>query len=123
MTANTHNLISTVAAEVAAGDVLTMPQVARRCGSTRQGRPVHPATPLRWVFNGVRTPDGRRIKLEAVRCGRWVTSLAAFQRFLEAQTPSLETDSTPQPRTPTRTAKRREREIQAAGKQLETMGL
>jgi Protein of unknown function (DUF1580) len=82
-TLDTRLLTATVAAEVAAGDVITMPQVARRCGSTRQGRPVHPATPLRWVFDGVKTPSGR-IKLEAVRCGgRWVTSLATFQRFTE----------------------------------------
>jgi hypothetical protein len=116
MSANTHTLTSTVAAEVAAGDVITMPQVARRCASTRQSKPVHPSTPLRWVLDGVKTPDGRRVKLEACRCGgRWVTSSAAFQRFVEAQTPYLDTEPAPRTTTPTQAANRAER----AGKELE----
>jgi hypothetical protein len=99
MKTNLHSNPSTVAAEVAAGDVVTMPQVARRCASTRQGKPVHPSTPLRWVFHGVRTLGNRRVKLEACRCGgRWVTSSAAFLRFLEAQTPV--SGSSAAPRTP-----------------------
>src|SRR5437773_2658802 len=100
MTATTQTFTSEVAAEVAAGDVLSCPQIARRCASTRQGRPVHPATVLRWILDGVRTHDGRKVKLEACRCGgRWVTSSAAFQRFLSNQTPDLESDPAPRPRT------------------------
>src|SRR5229473_3410516 len=95
-----------VAAEVANGDVLTCPQLARRGPSTRQGKPLHPSTVLRWILDGVKTADGRRVKLEACRCGgRWVTSAAAFQRFVEAQTPLLEAN--PAPRTPTTTERAR----------------
>jgi hypothetical protein len=118
MIANTHTLTSSVAAEVAAGDVVTMPQVARQCASTRQGKPVHPSTPLRWVLDGVKTPDGRRVKLEACRCGgRWVTSKAAFLRFVEAQTPTPRADKAPRMPTPTQAAKRAGR----AGEELERM--
>jgi hypothetical protein len=110
MQANQQLSPPSVAAEVAAGDMLTMLQLARRCASTRQSKPVHPSTPLRWAFCGVKTPDGRRVKLEACRCGgRWVTSVAAFQRFVEAQTPSLDADTsrpTPRPTQRTRAAER-----------------
>jgi Protein of unknown function (DUF1580) len=120
MNANTQTLTSIVAAEVAAGDVMTMPQIARRCASTRESKPVHPSTPLRWVLDGVKTPDGRLVKLEACRCGgRWVTSAAAFQRFVEAQTPSVEADPMPRLPTPTQKAKRAER----AAKALEQLGI
>jgi hypothetical protein len=116
MSAKAQDLTSTVAAEVAVGDVLTMPQVARRGPSTRQGKPLHPSTALRWVLKGVKTRDGRRVRLEAVRCGgRWVTSKAAFQRFLSAQTPNLNTNSAPQTPTATQLATRANR----AGKELE----
>jgi Protein of unknown function (DUF1580) len=116
MQANAQLSPPSVAAEVAAGDVVTMPQVARQCASTRQGKPVHPSTPLRWVFDGVKTPDGRRVKLEACRCGgRWVTSKAAFLRFVERQTPSPRSDAAPQTTTPAQAAKRAER----AGTELE----
>jgi hypothetical protein len=109
---------SVVAAEVAAGDVITMPQIARRCASTRQGKPVHPSTPLRWVFLGVKTPDGRRVKLEACRCGgRWVTSNAAFERFLKKQTPIL--GDNPAQQEATQSLK----DAEDAGAKLEMIGM
>jgi hypothetical protein len=116
MSANTQTLTSIVAVEVAAGDVNTMPQIARRCASTRQGKPVHPSTPLRWVFLGVKTPDGRRVKLEACRCGgRWVTSSAAFERFLGAQTPVLDADASPARCTSKKSAELVEQELEKLG--------
>ena len=120
MSANTQTLTSTVAAEVAAGDVLTCPQLARRCPSTRQSRPLHPSTVLRWMLSGVRTAAGLTVRLEAVRLGgRWVTSAAAYQRFVEAQTPSLKANPMPRTPTPTQAAKRAER----AAKALEQVGI
>lgn len=47
---------------------------------------VHSATPHRWATDGVLLPDGRRLKLEAVKlAGRLVTSRAAVFRFIERQ--------------------------------------
>jgi hypothetical protein len=116
MQASLQSLPSAVAAEVANGDVLTCPQLARRGPSTRQGKPLHPSTVLRWILQGVKTPDGRRVKLEACRYGgRWVSSLAAFQRFLEAQTPKLDAAA----HTPTQT--NRAQRAERAGKVLEKM--
>jgi hypothetical protein len=120
MSATNQTLTSTVAAEVAAGDVLTCPQVARRAPSTRQGRPLHPSTVLRWMLSGVRTANGRTVRLEAVRLGgRWVTSAAAYRRFVVAQTPTL--DETPPLHVPTPT--QRAKAAERAGRQLDKIGL
>jgi len=118
MTPQTPTL--TVAAEVAAGDVLTCPEVARRGPSTRQGKRLHPSTVLRWVLHGVRTPTGQRVRLEAVRLGgRWVTSVSALERFIAAQTPSLDGESHPTPRS----RGQRLRATERAADELESMGI
>jgi hypothetical protein len=67
--------------------LMPLSQVARRLGSLRGGRPVHPTTVGRWVVAGRRLPDGRRVRLEAVRIhGQWVTSWPAVLRYLAEQT-------------------------------------
>jgi hypothetical protein len=54
---------------------------------------------LRWVLDGVPGPDGRRVRLEALRLGgRWVTSAEALQRFGERLTPAGPADAAPAPR-------------------------
>jgi hypothetical protein len=64
---------------------LGLAQAARHLPPGRNGRPTHPATLVRWIVQGARAADGRRVHLEAVRLGaRWVTSAAALQRFAEA---------------------------------------
>src|SRR5262249_45716324 len=70
--------------------VLSVTQAARRCGRFRGDRPTHPSTITRWILAGAKTPDGRQIRLEAVRLGgKWVTSEEALLRFAQAQTPEL----------------------------------
>jgi hypothetical protein len=72
--------------EIARGDGLGVAEAARRFPPARADRPCHPATVTRWMLHGVRTRDGRTVRLEGVRCGgRWVTSEAAIERFLLAQ--------------------------------------
>jgi hypothetical protein len=45
----------------------------------------------RWILRGVPGPDGRRVRLEAVRCGgKWLASREALQRFTEAITPRFD---------------------------------
>ncbi len=40
---------------------------------------------LRWVLKGLKGPEGRFVRLEAMRLGcRWITSREAIQRFAEA---------------------------------------
>jgi hypothetical protein len=54
--------------------LLDLPQHDPR---SRNGRPIHYTTALRWAQRGI-----RGVRLEAVRLGhRWVTSLEALDRF------------------------------------------
>jgi len=57
----------------------------------RGGEPTPFSTLLRWGLYGWATPDGRRVRLEAVRLGhRWMTSHDALQRLAQRLTPPLE---------------------------------
>ncbi|MBL8800281.1 MAG: hypothetical protein JNM56_40745 [Planctomycetia bacterium] len=107
--------------EVTAGKGLTLSQLIKHSPAARRnGRPVTLPTVLRWVLDGSPGPDGKRIKLEAVRmAGRWISSCAALQRWIAAQTPLLEGEPTPVPRTPGK----RQRASEKAGKQLDKVGI
>jgi hypothetical protein len=110
--------MSPIFEEIARGQGQTLNQLARLFPPARRGKPVSLSCILRWVINGIRLPDGSVVRLEAARCsGRWLSSPAAIQRFLAAQTPSLPPVGTP-PRTPrqrSRADERARRELAAAG--------
>lgn len=93
-TLTTEHPSARVAREVAAGDVLTASQAARRRPAHR-GKRGWGSTTWRHIVYGVKRWDGQIIRLEAVRVGRkWVTSEAALIRFWAALTPNF--SSTPQ---------------------------
>jgi hypothetical protein len=79
------------------------------------------STVWRWVLKGLRTNDGRLIRLEAVRLGgRWVTSREAIARFTEALTPKPDDDPPgPAPRTPAQ----RKRDLRTADEKLAAIGV
>src|SRR5262245_56351012 len=111
---------SAISAEVLDGAGLSLSQAARRFPPFRENKPVAPSTVFRWIASGVRLPDGSRVRLEAVRLGgRWLTSSPAIERFIARQTPNLNADPSPTPRT----ARQRQRVAEAAGKELEQMGI
>jgi hypothetical protein len=86
----------------------------------RYGRPVSLSCVLRWVLDGVKLPDGRRVRLEAIRLGgRWLTSREALQRFAEAQTPNPDLSTQELPRTQTS----RRRASDRAAKELDRIGI
>jgi hypothetical protein len=90
---------------------------ARLFGSFRQNKPTNPATIFRWCVQGVKLPDGRRVRLEHVRLSnRLLTSRAACVRFLEAQ----QTDPAPAPALDS--PARRVRDADAAGRRLDEKG-
>jgi len=107
--------------EVTAGEGLTLSRLAKHCPAARRnGRPVSLPTLLRWVLEGSPGPDGQRIKLEAVRmAGRWISSRAALQRWIAAQSPQTEGEPVPAPRSPGK----RQRSSDRAGKQLTEHGV
>jgi hypothetical protein len=108
-----------ILAEIAAGLGLPLSQASRRFPSARQDRPVSPSCVWRWIFKGVRLPDGRIVRLEAARlAGRWLTSGPAIERFLAAQTPTVDAPTAP-PRSPAQRRKASER----AAAELEKLGI
>ena len=68
--------------------LLYLRDAARILPSSRQGKPVHPSTILRWILNGVRRrSDGSIVRLEALRMpGGWATTEDALSEFFRQQT-------------------------------------
>lgn len=80
-------------AELVNGEGIGLAAASKHFPPCRSGRPTHPASLSRWITSGVRTPDGRTVRLEACRhAGKWLTSRAAIARFLRAQQPAPSTD-------------------------------
>jgi hypothetical protein len=103
-----------------AESLMSLAQAARQLPPGRRGRPVGLSCVLRWVLHGVPGPDGRRVRLEAVRLGgRWVTSREAIQRFAERLTPLVEGA----PAAASRTPERRRRASERAAAKLEHLGI
>jgi hypothetical protein len=109
-----------VSTEILAGAGLSISQASRRFPPYRENKPIAPSTVFRWMLNGVRLPDGSRVRLEAVRLGgRWLTSAPAIERFIARQTPSLETDSGPR----SRSARTNTLAAEQAARELEQLGV
>lgn len=104
-------------------DVINLRDVVDLIPSVRtgkHGKRLHYATLWRWVRRGVKTPDGGTVRLEARKCGsRWVTSHAAVERFLAAQTPMLDSEAVSVPRTPSR----RQRDADDVERRLDRIGI
>ena len=99
---------------------ISLTQAAAMLPTGRRGRPVHLSCVMRWILSGASAPDGRRVRLDAIRIGgRWITSREALQRFAEALTPDVMVSPISTPRTPTR----RQRASERAARQLEDLGI
>src|SRR5687767_11570960 len=104
---------------------ISLSQAAKLVPPARLGRPVSASCLWRWFREGVRTADGRRVHLEALRVvNRYVTSEPAVRRFILAQQPGttagqLASDGKPAPRTPGQRARADEQ----AARILEAKGL
>src|ERR1700719_63908 len=104
-----------MAAKILSEKVLGLAQAGNRFPAHRGKGRISPVTIWRWVSQGVRTPDGRHVHLEAVRLGgRWLTSEEALIRFAAAQTPQTDAESSPCAPEPTLTQHRHA--AQEAGK-------
>jgi hypothetical protein len=97
---------------------LSLSQAAKTLPPGRRGQPVTLSCLLRWILNGVKTPDGV-VRLEAIRMGRrWITSIEALERFADKQTPRPHEWPHSSP-----SVKQRQRASQRAERDLEKMGI
>jgi hypothetical protein len=98
---------------------LSFAQAAREVPGRGNGTCANAATVWRWHVNGVKAADGRRVRLEAVKCGAsfW-TSAEAIGRFFAALTEGREADRTP-PQNDTRLGRR----ASASSRRLEQLGI
>jgi hypothetical protein len=112
MSANPSSLLSET--------LIGLCEAARRLPPGRSGRPASFSCVLRWITSGVPGPDGRRVKLEAVRVGgRWLTSEQALARWAERLTPRCDDEAVRSPRTPGQ----RRRADELANKELARRGI
>jgi hypothetical protein len=106
--------------EIEAGEGQRLAVAARILPSNRQNKPVTMSCLLRWVMSGIRLPSGERVHLEAARiAGKWVTTPPAIRRFVAAQTPHLDSEPAPAPRT----VKQRQRANERAADMLDNVGI
>lgn len=106
--------------DITSEPLIRLSDAARLAGPGRGNRPTHLSTVLRWILDGVLTPNGERVRLEAIRVGSaWKTSTAAVQRFLAALTPRLDDQPTAAPRTP----QMRQRAADVASRRLAEDGI
>lgn len=105
---------------------ISLSQAAKLFPPARRGRPVSASCIWRWFRDGIRTVDGRRIHLEALRVvNRYVTSEPAVRRFIMAQQqPSLRSARPEDPAiAPPRTPGQRSRASERAARKLQSQGL
>ena len=100
--------------DTATEEILTLAQAAAELPRRRRGRKTHVSTLYRWTVSGC-----RGIILESIQIGATrATSREALQRFFERLSDPDRTGENPS----TRTAKQRQRQSEAAGRQLEELG-
>jgi len=110
--------VSTPARDLLCEKLISLAQAARRFPPARQGRPLTPSAIWRWCRKGVKVPGVGTVYLECVRVsGRWLTSVEALSRFVAQQTPAMENDPPPAPRSPGRWQRASERAAEELGRQ------
>jgi hypothetical protein len=96
-------------------EILTLAQAAAELPRRRRGRKTHISTLYRWTVSGCRGVILESIQIGATRA----TSRQALQRFFERLSERERTGGAP---SAPRTTSQRQRESEAAAKQLEELG-
>lgn len=101
---------------------ITLAEACRLVPPGRGSKRTHLSTLIRWITVGAKAPNGQTVRLEGLRLGgRWITSREALQRFAVRLTPRLADNPAPAPSP--RTTRQRQRASEAAGKELERIGI
>src|SRR5262245_40284234 len=100
-------------------EMIGLSKLASMIQSHRRNGTITPQACWRWIRKGVRLPSGQVLRLEhVVLASRYLTSWAAYLRFIERQTPDVPT----QP-APVRAAGKRGRAAERADKALSAAGI
>ncbi|QJW94602.1 DUF1580 domain-containing protein [Frigoriglobus tundricola] len=92
-------------------EVVTFAELARRLGRRRANRPTHVATIHRWRLRGL-----NGVRLAAAKSGGiWVTTVQAYQRFVDAITQAASPEAKPPAGTPRASADQTDRSLDALG--------
>jgi hypothetical protein len=71
--------------------LLSLAEATKLIPAARDGKRTHTSTLLRWIVRGTQSPEGKLVRLEAVRFGsRWFTTAEAIRRFSERLTPTFD---------------------------------
>jgi hypothetical protein len=99
---------------------LTLAEISASLPGARGAARLSPATLTRWILDGCKGRDGRRVKLAALRCGqRWLV----YQTDLDAFFAALAGDLAPTPEpAPPRSKAAKVKAAAAAGRKLAAMG-
>ena len=99
-------------------DLIPFTQLAGKLPGQRPGKRLHPAALHRWRLEGLKAPDGTRVRLAAEKIGgRWCTTWAHVMEFFAL----LNQEQAPAPDLPGRRELKRRQE--AAAKRLEELGV
>ena len=92
-------------------EAVTFSELARRVGRRRANRPTHVGTCHRWRLQGL-----NGIRLAAVKQGGiWVTTIEAYQRFVDALTRAASPDECAPPVPPCTTPDQTENTLEKLG--------
>jgi hypothetical protein len=94
-------------------------------GPGRNGRPIHPASIIRWIVDGVRLTNGARLRLRAARWpGGWRIADDDLDDFVAAVTADRLGDTTlATPPSPVCESARRQRERARTSRKLDEFGI
>ena len=96
-------------------ELTTLAQARRDLIPSRNGKPVSPCTLWRWIYKGLRLPDGSRVHLEVVQIGGTpMTSREALARFFRRLTEARRTQAD-QSEEPTERSDTTHRRLERAG--------
>jgi hypothetical protein len=99
--------------------LLMLHEAARLLTPAGDAKPVNYGTLVRWGLNGLKRPDGRKVRLEIFKIGgRMATTRQAINRFVDALNDREETAT-----TMPRTSGRRQKAATRAGEALRRMGI
>jgi hypothetical protein len=115
-----REVLAVAAVELFPGRYLSFTDAAKLFPPGRMGRPVAAATLWRWSREGVRLPDGSKVKLRVVRIGgRFAVSEEALREFIDQQQPTDHDAEVPA----VRSASARRRASDRAGEELTRLGI